>query len=42
MMLEQGQSVPPVTLKDMNGVNFALDSFSGDRMVVYLYEMEYR
>ncbi len=37
MMLEQGQGVPPVTLKDMNGVNFALDSFSGQPMVVYFY-----
>ena len=37
MMLEHGQSVPPVTLKDMNGVNFALDSFSGQPMVVYFY-----
>jgi peroxiredoxin Q/BCP len=37
MMLEQGQSVPPVTLKDMNGVNFALDSSSGQPMVVYFY-----
>ena len=37
MMLEQGQSVPPVTLKDMNGVNFALDSFSGQPLVVYFY-----
>ncbi|WP_188065491.1 thioredoxin-dependent thiol peroxidase [Sphingobium sp. KCTC 72723] len=36
-MLEQGQSVPPVTLKDMNGVNFALDSFSGQPLVVYFY-----
>ncbi|MES2157687.1 MAG: thioredoxin-dependent thiol peroxidase [Pseudomonadota bacterium] len=36
-MLEQGQGVPPVTLKDMNGVNFALDSFSGQPMVVYFY-----
>ncbi len=37
MMLEQGQGVPPVTLKDMNGVNFALDSFSGQPLVVYFY-----
>ncbi len=37
MMLEQGESVPAVTLTDADGVDFALDVYQGKPLVVYFY-----
>lgn len=37
MMLEQGMSVPAVTLTDADGVDFALDVYQGKPLVVYFY-----
>jgi peroxiredoxin Q/BCP len=37
MMLEQGVSVPAVTLTDADGVDFALDAYQGKPLVVYFY-----
>ncbi len=37
MMLEQGMSVPAVTLTDADGVDFALDAYQGKPLVVYFY-----
>lgn len=37
MMLEQGDAIPDVTLKDMDGVDFALHSYRGKPFVVYFY-----
>ncbi|MES2172799.1 MAG: thioredoxin-dependent thiol peroxidase [Pseudomonadota bacterium] len=36
-MLEQGESVPAVTLTDADGVDFALDVYQGKPLVVYFY-----
>ena len=36
-MLEQGQSVPSVALKDADGADFTLDRFTGAPVVVYFY-----
>ncbi|WP_088182644.1 thioredoxin-dependent thiol peroxidase [Sphingobium sp. Z007] len=36
-MLEQGMSVPAVTLTDADGVDFALDAYQGKPLVVYFY-----
>ncbi|CAM8647144.1 Putative peroxiredoxin bcp [Sphingobium sp. AntQ-1] len=37
MMLEQGMSVPAVTLTDADGVDFTLDAYQGKPLVVYFY-----
>lgn len=37
MMLEQGDAIPDVTLKDAEGVDFALHSYLGTPLVVYFY-----
>lgn len=37
MMLEQGATVPAVTLKDAKGTDFTLDAYRGHRLVVYFY-----
>ena len=37
MMLEQGDAIPAVTLKDVEGVDFALDHYRGEPLVVYFY-----
>ena len=37
MMLEPGDAIPAVTLMDMEGVEFALDHYSGKPLVVYFY-----
>lgn len=37
MMLEQGMSVPAVTLADADGVEFTLDHYQGKPLVVYFY-----
>ena len=37
MMLEQGMSVPAVTLADAEGVDFTLDAYLGKPLVVYFY-----
>ncbi|MBZ9647268.1 MULTISPECIES: thioredoxin-dependent thiol peroxidase [Sphingomonadaceae] len=36
-MLEQGMSVPAVTLTDADGVDFTLDAYQGKPLVVYFY-----
>lgn len=36
-MLEQGDAIPDVTLKDVEGVDFALHSYRGKPLVVYFY-----
>lgn len=36
-MLEQGQSVPSVALRDADGVDFTLAGFAGAPLVVYFY-----
>ncbi|MCI4590159.1 thioredoxin-dependent thiol peroxidase [Sphingobium sp. BYY-5] len=36
-MLEQGDSVPAVALKDADGVDFTLDRYRGKPLVVYFY-----
>ncbi|MEC3950064.1 thioredoxin-dependent thiol peroxidase [Sphingobium sp. HWE2-09] len=36
-MLEQGMSVPAVTLADAEGVDFTLDAYLGKPLVVYFY-----
>ena len=37
MMLEQGMSIPAVTLADAEGVDFTLDAYQGKPLVVYFY-----
>ena len=37
MMLEQGDAIPTVALKDADGVDFALDAYRGKPLVVYFY-----
>jgi len=37
MMLEQGMSVPAVTLTDADGVDFTLETYQGKPLVVYFY-----
>jgi peroxiredoxin Q/BCP len=37
MMLEQGATVPAVTLVDADGVEFTLDAYLGKPLVVYFY-----
>ncbi|MFC3442380.1 thioredoxin-dependent thiol peroxidase [Sphingobium rhizovicinum] len=36
-MLEQGDAIPDVTLKDADGVDFALHAYRGKPLVVYFY-----
>ncbi len=36
-MLEQGATIPAVTLKDAEGTDFALDAYRGKPLVVYFY-----
>lgn len=36
-MLEPGEALPNVTLKDAEGVDFALDHYKGKPLVVYFY-----
>ncbi len=36
-MLEQGATIPTVTLKDAEGADFALDAYRGKPSVVYFY-----
>jgi peroxiredoxin Q/BCP len=36
-MLEQGDPIPAVTLKDVEGVDFTLDAYRGKPLVVYFY-----
>ncbi len=36
-MLEQGATIPTVTLKDADGADFALDAYRGKPLVVYFY-----
>ena len=36
-MLEQGDPIPAVTLKDADGVDFTLDAYRGKPLVVYFY-----
>ncbi len=37
MMLEQGETVPAVSLKDADGLDFTLDRYRGKPLVVYFY-----
>ncbi|BBD98295.1 thioredoxin-dependent thiol peroxidase [Sphingobium amiense] len=36
-MLDKGDAIPPVTLKDAEGVDFTLDAYRGKPLVVYFY-----
>ena len=36
-MLEQGDAIPDVTLRDADGVDFALHAYRGKLLVVYFY-----
>jgi peroxiredoxin Q/BCP len=36
-MLDKGDAIPPVTLKDAQGVDFTLDAYRGKPLVVYFY-----
>lgn len=36
-MLEQGATIPAVTLKDAEGADFSLDAYRGKPLVVYFY-----
>ncbi|WP_298402088.1 thioredoxin-dependent thiol peroxidase [Sphingobium sp.] len=36
-MLEQGDAIPDVTLKDADGVDFALHAYRGKPLIVYFY-----
>ncbi|WP_420144216.1 thioredoxin-dependent thiol peroxidase [Sphingobium sp.] len=36
-MLEQGDAIPAVTLKDADGIDFTVDSYQGKPLVVYFY-----
>lgn len=37
MMLEQGETVPAVSVKDADGLDFTLDRYRGKPLVVYFY-----